>query len=92
MLSPLRRSIKVSQHSPYLFDYHYYFAIISLFELTTFKEARTDSYWQQAMKDELQALEEAHTWDLVNLSLRKSLVGCKWVYKIKTHFDGFIEC
>ena len=19
------------------------------------------------------------------------MVGCKWIYKIKTHFDGFIE-
>ena len=21
----------------------------------------------------------------------KSVVGCKWIYKIKTHFDGSIE-
>ena len=26
------------------------------------------------------------------LPLGKSVVGCKWIYKIKTRFDGSIEC
>ena len=32
-----------------------------------------------------------HTWDLVTLPPRKSVVGCKWIYKIKTRSDGSIE-
>ena len=43
------------------------------------------------MKEELDALSKNHTWDLVILPLRKSVVGCKWIYKIKTRFDGSIE-
>ena len=43
------------------------------------------------MSKELQALEKTHTWDLVDLPPNKTLVGCKWVYKIKTHSDGTIE-
>ena len=43
------------------------------------------------MKEELDALSKNHTWDLVNLSPRKSLVGCKWIYKIKTRSDGSID-
>ena len=43
------------------------------------------------MKDELDTLSKNHTWDLVTLPLRKSMVGCNWIYKIKTHFDGSIE-
>ena len=43
------------------------------------------------MKEELDALTKNHTWDLVTLPLRQSVVGCKWTYKIKTHFDGSIE-
>lgn len=43
------------------------------------------------MKEELQALEETHTWDLVPLASHKSLVGCKWIYKIKTKANGSIE-
>ena len=43
------------------------------------------------MTEELQALENTHTWDLVDLPHGKSAIGCKWVYKIKTKSDGFIE-
>ena len=43
------------------------------------------------MKEELDALSKNHTWDLVALPPRKSMVGCKWIYKIKTRFDGSIE-
>ena len=40
------------------------------------------------MKEELDALTKNHTWDLVTLLSRQSVVGCKWIYKIKTCFDG----
>ena len=43
------------------------------------------------MKEELDALSKNHTWDLVALPPRKSVVGCKWIYKIKTRSDGSIE-
>ena len=43
------------------------------------------------MKEELDALSKNHTWDLVTLPPRKSVVGCKWNYKIKTRSDGSIE-
>uniref|UniRef100_A0A2N9IQN3 CCHC-type domain-containing protein n=1 Tax=Fagus sylvatica TaxID=28930 RepID=A0A2N9IQN3_FAGSY len=45
----------------------------------------------QAMIEELQALEKTHTWDLVDLPRGKSVIGCKWVYKIKNKSDGTIE-
>ena len=44
------------------------------------------------MKEELNALSKNHTWDLVTLPPGKSMVGCKWIYKIKTRSDGSIEC
>ena len=43
------------------------------------------------MKEELDALHKDNTWDLVDLPPRKSVVGCKWVYKIKTCSDGTID-
>ena len=43
------------------------------------------------MKGELDALSKNHTWDLVTFPPGKSVVGCKWIYKIKTHSDGSIE-
>ncbi|TYK28414.1 putative mitochondrial protein [Cucumis melo var. makuwa] len=38
-----------------------------------------------------QALEKTHTWDYVDLPPGKRPIGCKWIYKIKTHSDGTIE-
>jgi hypothetical protein len=43
------------------------------------------------MKEELDALHKNHTWDLVDLPQEKSVVECKWIYKIKTCFDGTID-
>ena len=43
------------------------------------------------MKEELDTLTKNHTWDLVILPSRQSVVGYKWIYKIKTHSDGAIE-
>ena len=34
---------------------------------------------------------ENHTQDLVDLPPNKSVVGCKWVFKIKTRSDGSIK-
>ena len=43
------------------------------------------------MKEELDALTKNHTWNPVTLPPRQSMIGCKWIYKIKTHSDGSIE-
>ena len=43
------------------------------------------------MTEELQALTSTHNWDLVDFPPDKSMVGCKWVYKIKTYADGSVE-
>jgi hypothetical protein len=72
-------------------DYHCYFALSALHEPTTFRQASQDPLWQKAMNEELDALTKNNTWDLVELPPGKSVVGCKWVYKIKTHADGSIE-
>ena len=43
------------------------------------------------MKEELDALHKTGTWDLVDLPSRKTAIGCKWVYKIKTRSDGTVD-
>ena len=43
------------------------------------------------MKNELDVFSKNHNWDLVTLPPGKSVVGCKWIYKIKTRSDGSIE-
>ena len=44
------------------------------------------------MRKEIQALEENGTWTLVDLPPGKKAIGSKWVYKIKYHSDGSVEC
>nr|GEZ51643.1 Gag-Pol polyprotein [Tanacetum cinerariifolium] len=43
------------------------------------------------MAEELTALYQTHTWDLVPLPLGKHAIVSRWVYKIKTKSDGSIE-
>ena len=43
------------------------------------------------MDKELSALHKTNTWDLVPSPSAKSVIGCYWVYKIKTNSDGSIE-
>ena len=43
------------------------------------------------MKEELDALHKNGTWDLVDLPSRKSTIGCKWIYKIKTQSDDTVD-
>ena len=88
---PLRRSTWVRESLIHLQDYHYFSTIVSLVEHTSYQEASTDPLWKQGINDELQALEKTYTWDYINLPPGKRLIGCKWIYKIKTHSDGTIE-
>ena len=43
------------------------------------------------MQDELQALQDNHTWDIVTCPAGVKPIGCKWVYTIKLRADGSIE-
>lgn len=43
------------------------------------------------MQSEIRALEDNHTWSLVDLPPGKKVLGSRWVYKIKHNSDGSIE-
>ena len=88
---PHRHSTRVRSIPTHLLDYPCYTALTTLHEPQTYREASTDPLWQIAMKEELDALSKNHTWDLVTLPPGKSVVGCKWIYKIKTHSDTMLE-
>ncbi|CAN6549657.1 unnamed protein product [Malus baccata var. baccata] len=59
-------------------------------EPATYKSALKTLVWLNTMTEELAALHNQHTWSLVPLPPNKNLVGCKWVFKLKTNSDGSI--
>ncbi|KAJ9557693.1 hypothetical protein OSB04_012307, partial [Centaurea solstitialis] len=62
-----------------------------LTEPESYQEAISDPLWQNAMAEELTALYQTHTWDLVLLPFGKHAIGSRWVFKIKTRSDGSVE-
>ena len=46
--------------------------------------------WHQAMHEELEALKENHTWDVVQCPPSVNPIRCKWVYSIKLNPDGIL--
>ena len=60
-------------------------------EPSSYLEAVQDPRWIDAMKNEIKALEDNGTWEMVTLPKDKRAIGCKWVYKIKYNADGSVE-
>ena len=47
--------------------------------------------WEVAMNTEMESLKENNAWDLVEPPVGQKIVGCKWIYKIKTGADGSVQ-
>ncbi|XP_075109254.1 uncharacterized protein LOC107759537 [Nicotiana tabacum] len=64
--------------------YQDYTSSISLvIKPNNYAEAIKDPRWIEAMQAEIKALQDNHTWDIVNLQEGKYPISCKWIYKIK---------
>ena len=60
-------------------------------EPESYVEAAKDPNWQKAMEEEMHALTENETWDLVDVPKGVKPIGCQWVYKVKYNIEGFIN-
>jgi hypothetical protein len=87
----LCRSSRVTSLPSHLCDFHCYTVLATLHEPHSYREASFKPLWQAVMTEELDTLSRNHTWDLVDLPPNKSVVGCKWMFKIKTQSDGSIK-
>ena len=43
------------------------------------------------MKDELATLTKNNTWELISPPTDRTIVGCKWIFKVKRNSDGSIS-
>ena len=46
--------------------------------------------WRSAMVEEMQALDDNGTWNLVQLPARKKVIGCHRVFAVKVNHDGSV--
>jgi len=66
-------------------------SISSHVEPNTYSEAVKYDCWREAIHREISALESNQTWEIVVLPKDKTVIGCKWVFKIKYKTDESIE-
>jgi hypothetical protein len=59
-------------------------------EPATLAEAEQDVHWWTAMTEEIQAIEDNHTWVLTNLPPGRKAIGLKWVFKVKRDEKGSV--
>lgn len=60
-------------------------------EPATYEEASKKEEWRKAMDEDISALNQNQTWDLVPKPKDVRPISCKWVYKLKTRPDGSID-
>jgi len=92
--NPLRRSERIRSKPKYLEDYAVLALNVKAFlddVPKTFEEieSRDDKEkWNQAIQEEIIALESNNTWELVKLPVGKRPIDSKWVFKIKPDNEG----
>ena len=55
-----------------------------------FREDLSHLGWCSAMIEEMDALNDNGTWDLVQLPARKKVIKCRWVFAVKVNPDGSV--
>nr|GEU93228.1 retrovirus-related Pol polyprotein from transposon TNT 1-94 [Tanacetum cinerariifolium] len=61
----------------------YYDAFLTSVEPKTYKDALTQSYWIEAMQEELNEFEHLEVWELVPRPDKVMVITLKWIYKVK---------
>ncbi|GMI99343.1 cysteine-rich RLK (RECEPTOR-like protein kinase) 8 [Hibiscus trionum] len=96
--NPPRQRKPPSHLSDYVVEMNY-FSVLSCFfmedscgsEPKLYNEAKGVPEWEDAMVEEISALNKNDTWELVPKPVDVDLITCKWVYKLKKKTDGTID-
>ena len=60
-------------------------------EPSSFEEAVEDPTWVDAMVEEYDSIVRNSAWEIVPRPEGKSVVGSRWIYKVKQAVDGSVE-
>ena len=60
-------------------------------ESSSFEEAVQEPTWVDAMVEEYDSIVSNSAWEIVPRPVGKSVVGLRWIYKVKQAADGSIE-
>lgn len=55
------------------------------------KEALDEHNWRSAVFEEMMALKKNGTWEIVELPIKKKVVGSKWVFTVRNKTDDSIK-
>ncbi|KAL0367919.1 UNVERIFIED_CONTAM: Retrovirus-related Pol polyprotein from transposon RE1 [Sesamum calycinum] len=66
-------------------------ALSTIQEPSNYLQVKGCKEWEDAMSQELCALEKNNTWEVVDLPKGKKAIGSKWVLKVKLNADGSID-
>ncbi|GKD49498.1 ribonuclease H-like domain-containing protein [Tanacetum coccineum] len=72
-------------------NYCFVSALNKSVEPTCYEEVILDSNWIDARNAEIEAVNENHTWVIVDLLANRKAIGNKWIYKIKYKSSGNID-
>ncbi|KAJ9536337.1 hypothetical protein OSB04_un000488 [Centaurea solstitialis] len=72
-------------------NYALHHALFASSDSKTFKTAVKDPKWIHAMRHKLNALHQNNTRSLVPRPINRNVVGSKWVFRTKYHYDGAID-
>ena len=71
--------------------YAYMTCVAEVREPESYTKAVKDANWRAIMEEEMCALAENETWDLVNAPKGVKPIGCRWVYKVKYNTDDSVN-
>jgi hypothetical protein len=58
---------------------------------SSFQEAVQDPTWVDVMVEEYDSIVKNSAWEIVPRLVDKSMVGLRWIYKVKKAADGSVE-
>ena len=70
--------------------YAYMTRVAEVREPESYVEAAKDGNWHAVLEEEIHALTDNETWDLVDALKGVNVIRCRWVFKVKYNTDGSV--